>query len=39
MHIFGNIFAKLESDMKYTYTIGDMAFFRQYYMDELDEEF
>ena len=32
-HIFESVFKKLSSDKKYTYTLGDIAFFRRYYKD------
>ena len=32
-HIFDSVFAELKKDPQYTYTLGDIAFFRRYYFD------
>ena len=32
--IFQQVFAKLRSDPKYTYTLGDIAYFKRYYEDK-----
>ena len=31
--IFKSVFAQLPRDHRYTYTLGDIAFFRRYYID------
>ena len=36
--IFKSVFKKLLTDAKYTYTVGDIAFFRKYYETCTKEE-
>ena len=36
--IFKSVFSMLKKYPDYTYTIGDIAFFRRYYLEECDEE-
>ena len=31
--LFKSVFLQLQKDAKYTYTVGDIAFFRRYYLD------
>ena len=35
--IFESVFTKLEKDPSFTYTIGDLAYFRRYYNDQDDD--
>ena len=36
--IFDSVFAKLKEDRIFTYTVGDIAFFRRYYLDASEEQ-
>ena len=35
--IFSSVIEQLSKDPQFTYTVGDMAFFRRYYTEECDE--
>ena len=35
--IFESVFTKLEKDPSFTYTVGDLAYFRRYYNDQNDD--